>query len=299
MKIGMLGAGSIGARHVRAFRDAGADVCAVASRSFDGAQAFARTHGAMEAYATLAEMIDAVEVVCVCTPTDLHLAQAIQCFDAGRDVFCEKPLARSSMQARAMAQAAAATGRQLFPMHVLRWFQHYADAQARAARREFGTLKTLSLERRGTRPTSPTGSWFEDESRSGGVLMDLLIHDIDYALWLAGPAHEVRANYTDPLTIELAIKHTNGVLSQLSGSWRATHFATNAAVFGETGSHLFDSSMSDEVDPYLGQAAELMHCQQTRSSARVSTEDAIAALVVVEAAVASVVGGGKPVAPST
>src|SRR5699024_8983003 len=103
---------------------------------------------------------------------------------------CEKPLTLTGEDARAVVDHAERAGRLLLPAHVVRFFPQYAAAQRAVAGDAIGTPAVLRFERTGSSPTQP---WFADESRSGGIVMDQMIHDIDQAIWLAGPVETVYA----------------------------------------------------------------------------------------------------------
>jgi predicted dehydrogenase len=162
-------------------------VCAL-----DGAEAIAEGLGAevsrdWEA-AIAADGIDAVDI---CLPTPLHRPVAERALALGRHVLVEKPVALSLADADAMGAAAAAAGRVLMVGHVLRYVPEVVELRRLLAAGELGTARAVSALRLSAPPD--WNDWMTDPARSGGVLVDMMIHDFDIALALLGPARSVTA----------------------------------------------------------------------------------------------------------
>ena len=108
-------------------------------------------------------------------------------------ILCEKPAALSLEDAIAMADRAEQTGTTLSVAQVLRsWDVYEALSHRLTAGRE--RLHTLTLWRRQPRPDWSDGGWLADPKRSGGVLFDLAIHDVDYVVSLSGLPERVEAS---------------------------------------------------------------------------------------------------------
>jgi predicted dehydrogenase len=113
----------------------------------------------------------------------------------------------------------------------------------------------LRLARGSYRPKKPEGNWFLDEEKSGGILMDFMIHDYDYARWIAGEvesvfAQKIAADQTASVDYGLVIlRHTGGALSHIAGSWAyppPTAFRTGFEIAGmELDRILFGGYCSD------------------------------------------------------
>lgn len=110
LRVGIIGAGLMGEVHARAARAAGADLVGIASRTLASAQETAAAFS-VPAVAGLDELLALKpDVVHVCTPNDTHAAITAQVLAAGVAVVCEKPLAATSADARALVDAAAEAG---------------------------------------------------------------------------------------------------------------------------------------------------------------------------------------------
>jgi predicted dehydrogenase len=209
---------------------------------------------------SLAELIDAVDIVDVCTPTDTHVEVCLAAAAAGRHVICEKPLALSVADAERIVDACDAAGVRLFVAHVLRYMAEYVEAQRVVASGAIGEPAVLRLKRAAFRPRKPAGHWLFDERRSGGMILDLLIHDIDFARWLAGDVVSIHARSAAIARPDLGVEHAfvilshaSGAISHLTGSWAYSMptFRTSLEIAGSHGLIEYDSARAHPIVPYL------------------------------------------------
>lgn len=198
----------------------------------------------------LPELLERVDAVDICTPTDTHADLARQALEAGRDVLCEKPLARTLDQAEQIASLARSCERTLYPAHVVRFFPAYVQAKKAVDRGETGELAVYRFRRAGSYPS--WSSWFADEERSGGLVMDLAIHDLDQALWIAGPVDTVhatlsRAQGQGDLPVEMldcTLTHVSGAIGQVQAIWGppGMRFTTEFSLAGTRGTLSYSSA---------------------------------------------------------
>ena len=322
LRVGLIGAGGIAASHLDAWQALGAE-CVISSRTRPEALA---TRFGVEIADDVDALIDRVDIVGILAPTPTHPDLALRAIARGRHVVCEKPLAVSAAEARRMAGAAEAAGVRLFPAHVVRYFAAYRRIQQQIAAGRIGALRSLRLSRSGA---GPTAGWFYDEGAGGGLIRDLLIHDIDQALWLAGAVVSVSARqdppsvdgrFSAPVTAVVELAHANGVTTRIDGGWlgEGAPFRTTIAVAGTEGMLVHDSAdavagttgaepaprvASDagylppqaEDHPYRAQIADFADAIRTGGQARVTPADGIAAVAVVDAAYASIAAGGAAI----
>lgn len=152
-----------------------------------------------------------LDAVVVSVPDDLHAPVAHAALDAGLHVCCEKPLARTAVDARTMRDAAAARGLLSMTYFTYRWLPHYrlaralvqGDARAgmapRMGRVRQVHVRFLSAMGRGgafggTFMPPPRDPWRQDPQRSGGVLTDLGTHAADLVRVVAGDVDRVAAS---------------------------------------------------------------------------------------------------------
>ncbi|MBB5789560.1 Gfo/Idh/MocA family protein [Jiangella mangrovi] len=256
-RIGIVGAGFMGSVHAAAWAACpDARLTAVVGGSGGPPTRLADEYG-MQACAGLDELLDQVDVVDVCVPTDLHHEVTVRAARAGRAVVCEKPLARTPGEAAEMIAVCREAGVPLLPAHVVRFFPEYAAAKAAVDAGVIGEPAVVRLTRATFQP--PGDRWHLDEARSGGLSLDLMVHDLDYARWVAGEvvgvhARSVRAARPDAPDHVLAIlRHAPGAISHVEASWAQPPptFRTRAEIAGTGGLLEFDSDRSAPVRPNL------------------------------------------------
>lgn len=326
MKVGIAGAGFMGTTHAAGWKETEAEMIGVVAETVEEAAALAAQYG-VEIYPDLAAMLPDVDVVDICTPTHLHHTMVLQAAAAGKHIICEKPLARATAQGQEMIQACRKADVRLLVAHVVRFFPEYALAKAAVAEGQIGRPGVLRLHRGSYRPKKPVGNWFLDEAKSGGILMDLMIHDYDYARWIAGEVETVYARRVTtqhpqaPIDYGLAIlTHRTGALSHIAGAWAypPPTFRTHMELAGDSGLIEFDSDVTAPIQnlilrtggsnapdvalpgspvsesPYTTQIKEFYASLIDNRPSRVTAEDGLAAVQIAEAAIQSA-ASGQPV----
>src|SRR5690606_18538369 len=125
LRVGIVGTGGISRAHLPGWVDVGAELHCF---SLSGAEASAAASGTT-VHGSLEELLAAVDVVDVCTPTPAHPEIVRAALEAGKDVVSEKPIALDPAVARELADLAENVGRRLFPAHVVRFFPQYEAAK--------------------------------------------------------------------------------------------------------------------------------------------------------------------------
>ncbi len=259
MKIGLIGTGLMGTTHAAAWHAAGATLTGCVAETEAEAAPLAAQYGA-RVYPHYRALFADVDVVDVCTPTHLHAEMVIAAAEAGKHVVCEKPLARTVAQAQAAVQACQRAGVHLLVAQVVRFFPEYALAQAQVQAGHIGTPAVLRLARCGFRPRRPTHNWFLEEDKSGGLILDLMIHDFDYARWVAGEVDSVYAKLNAARDYALVVlRHRGGALTHVTGAWAYPPplFRTRLELAGDRGLIEHDSAASAPIESLLAQPAAL------------------------------------------
>lgn len=310
----------MGRTHALAWQKTPAILAGIVSTDAAGRDTLAQqTHTPI--YETLDAMLPHVDVIDVCTPTHTHHALVMQSIAAGKHVVCEKPLARYLNDARAMVDAAQSNGVQLLVGHVVRFFPEYAQARQIVHSGQIGSVGVMRLTRCSFKPArNQPDAWFHDTAKSGGMMLDLMIHDFDYARWVAGEVKTVYARrigdrFPDaPGDYALAIlTHENGAISHIEGGWAypAPMFRTALEIAGSQGLiehpagsstpigvHLHQAAANDvdiavpssplAQDPYAVQISHFYDLLSgTASDARITAEDGYEALKIALAALES------------
>lgn len=126
-----------------------------------------------------------VDLVSICTYTDSHVDLAVKALRAGKHVLVEKPVAATAEGAERLADAARASGRLCMPAMCMRFWPGWDWLRERIIDRAFGRVRSATFQRLGSQPTWAR-SFYGDFSRSGGALLDLHIHDVDFIHWCFG-----------------------------------------------------------------------------------------------------------------
>ncbi|CAM3532064.1 Gfo/Idh/MocA family protein [Occultella aeris] len=327
-RVGLIGAGGISGVHAAGWQALGADVVV---HSEHGGQALADRFGFRTAD-TLADLWPQVDLVDIVTPTSTHAELALAAIGAGKHVVCEKPLARTSAEATAVVEAAEAAGVRLFPAHVVRYFPEYAAARAAIRAGRIGTVAVARFRRMSA---APKADWFFDEARSGGIVLDQMIHDLDQAEWLAGPVSRVFARSTARAgdggrvaSAAVTLTHGSGAISHVYGVWGhpGLPFTSSFEIAGDGGLLRYDMARADSarvhlggpanaggylpapnpsMSPYTAELADFWAAISTGAEASVSGVDGVRAVAIAEAVLASAASGEvvelptEPTEPST
>ncbi|MGQ9586740.1 MAG: Gfo/Idh/MocA family protein [Anaerolineae bacterium] len=134
-----------------------------------------------------------VDAVAVCSPLFLHRDHVVGAAGAGKHVFCEKPIALTLSEADAMIAAAQEAGVTFMVGHVVRFMAEYARIRDLVAEGALGEIRALYAARLSGIAEGSWKGWMLQPGK-GLAALDAHIHDLDYVLWLMGPAQRVRAS---------------------------------------------------------------------------------------------------------
>ncbi len=320
VRVALIGAGRIGQRHARtlATRVPRADLVAVADAVPDAARSTAATVR-LERWTTDATSLFAdpdIDAVVIASSTETHAPYIIAAAEAGKDVFCEKPIALDLAATDAALDVVERSG-----VRLQIGFQRRFDKGYRRAKEmiEAGTLGRIESLRDTMRDPTPASR--EYIARCGGLFRDMTIHNFDTVRWLMGAEVEevyaVGAALVDPMFAELddidtgivTLRFVGGGLAVIDNSRRSGFgYDVRTEVFGSEGAifvgyaretpllHLSkDGVKSDHVSWFLDRFdqayEEELHAFvdgcSTRESPDVTGEDGRAAMVLAYAAEAA------------
>jgi UDP-N-acetylglucosamine 3-dehydrogenase len=272
--------------------------------------------------------LDAVDVVDVCTPTPHHKQPVLAAAGAGKDIICEKPLARHFSDAEEIVKVCEAAGVRLFVAHVVRFFGQFAQAKATLESGALGRPGVIRTVRGGGPPSPASRPWFADFDQSGGVVMDVSIHDLDFARWCFGDVERVFARGLTFAGVEpydhalITLRFKNGAIGHVEGSWAYPpgRFRTRFEIAGDGGLVEWDSldpspltvtlkstetpsspaisqshsPLAPQDDPYYLELEHFLHCRENGEDFRVAPGDGLAAVRLALAAIESI-RTGRPI----
>lgn len=329
MRVGIVGSGVMGEVHAAGWRTTGAELMGCTSANLPQATALALQQG-IKVYQSYAELLRDVDIIDVCVPTYLHKEMVLQAAAAGKHVVCEKPIALSVQDGQEMIEACERAGVRLFIAMVVRFFPQYRLSRELVAKGQIGKLGVMRLKRVSYVPNPPrqggVGNWYTDESRSGGMLLDLMIHDFDYARWLGGEVERVFARRNEATDgpgqyAQTILRHKGGAMALVEGGWAyppgvfrtaldlsgtdgliewssdehapvRTFVLSKPGEAASVGLPLSAAGLSD--DPYALELQHAYRCIESGQPFEVTPQDGLEALRIALAAKESIVTG-KPV----
>ena len=201
LRVGVVGFGFMGRMHFRCW-DARDDVQVVAvcdanpNIKEDTQRAVGNIDGAasaidftgIEVFTDFDTMIEnaQLDAISLTLPTYLHTEFTGRALSRGVNVLCEKPMALTTADCERMIEMADKSGKILQIGHCLRFWPEYVKAKEIVDSGEYGKVVAAMFQRLGSPPGWSLDNWFVDEQRSGGVALDLHIHDTDYVQYLLG-----------------------------------------------------------------------------------------------------------------
>lgn len=249
LRIGIIGAGRIGKVHLESisYHVKNAVVKAVADPFMnDETKAFIEGFGVENIYTDYHKILEDkdIDAVLVCSSTDTHASISIEAVNAGKHVFCEKPVDHSTAKIREVADALAAHPGIKFQVGFNRRFDHnFAAIRKAYDNGRIGDAHILKITSRDPEPPNP-----KYIAVSGGIFLDMTIHDFDMAAFLTNSdAEEVYVNsavLVDPEigkqgdvdTAIITMKMSNGALAVIDNSRRAAYgYDQRAELFGSKG----------------------------------------------------------------
>jgi len=201
LRIGVAGFGFMGRMHFRNWKGVeGAEVVAICDANpnirEDTKRAVGNIAGAegeidftgIDLYQDFGAMIEKakLDAISLTLPTYLHAEYSEKALSRGVNVLCEKPMALNVADCDRMIQSARKSGKVLQIGHCVRFWPEYAKTKEIVDSGRYGKVVAATLQRLGAPPGWSVDNWFVDEKRSGGVALDLHIHDTDYVQYLFG-----------------------------------------------------------------------------------------------------------------
>ena len=194
LQVGLIGLGRLGRVYARdlATRIAETRLVAVADPVADAVRDVAAEYDVPGAYQTVGDLVadPAVDAVVIVSPTHTHREVVLEAVGRRKPTFCEKPLALSLDECREMDAAVQRHGT-FFQMGFMRRFDPgYAAAKKQVMEGKIGKPVVFKST---SRDPFPPSLEYANPASSGGILVDMGIHDLDLARWFMGDVASVSA----------------------------------------------------------------------------------------------------------
>lgn len=211
IRVGLIGAGKMGQNHLRVLSLLkGVEISFIYDANLDAANKIAATYG-VRAATDPYEMLDSVDAIVVASPTSTHAEVVKKVGGKVKNIFVEKPLAATLLEAQELAEFAATQGLNIQVGFIER-FNPAVQATKQVLRRS-GKVISIDFTR-----TNKLSSRITDVD----VVTDLMIHDIDLAMYMNGPVKTIEAHgMAQGQMIDFAsalLTHANGSFSRIQAS---------------------------------------------------------------------------------
>jgi UDP-N-acetylglucosamine 3-dehydrogenase len=273
-------------------------------------------------YEEAMEHSERIDIVDVCLPTYLHKKYVIHAANAGKHVICEKPLARNLEDAKEMIQHCKENNIRLFVGHVLRFFPEYKEAKKLTDQGTIGEVAVVRTTRGGGFPVA-WNNWYADYQNSGGLILDMIIHDFDFLRWCFGEVERVYAKslmgrglYGMDYAL-VTLRFVNGTIAHVEGTWAHENFSMKFELAGKEGIIEYDSAKDTPLlfvnrmdkngfsgvavpesplknNPYYLELKHFLSCIEKGEDPIVSAQDALEAMKIALSALESI-KTGKPI----
>ncbi len=247
VRIAVLGVGRIGKVHISNLSShiSGAEIVAVADIAVEQASAVARQFGVPTTAQHYRELLGRsdIDAVAICTPTDTHFDVIWEAASAGKHIFCEKPVDLSLDRIKQINQHVSANHVQLMVGFNRRFDPNFQKLHDLVRAGQIGTPEILRITSRD--PAPPPETYLR---ASGGIFLDMTIHDFDMARFLMGTeiveVHATTAVLVDPVfrrvedwdTAVVSLRFQSGAVGAIDNSRRAAYgYDQRAEVFGSGG----------------------------------------------------------------
>jgi predicted dehydrogenase len=234
--VAVAGAGAFGQFCIEAYRQCGdISVAAVADPTLAGSAS--PLDPELSITADWRSLLDdpAIEVIHLATPPLVRAEIAVPALEAGKSVFCEKPLALSLREADEILDTARLAGRSVGVDYVLRHHPAFELVARLSASGLFGSLRTFSLQN--FAQALPADHWMWDTEQSGGILVEHGVHFFDAYGQIAGAAEEVWGSAPRKEAVQVTVRYASGAIGLYyhEFAWPKTVERTHGIMFFERG----------------------------------------------------------------
>lgn len=246
LNVGIIGAGRIGQVHAKSitYHIPQAKIVAISDIYYEGAEKVAESLGIPNAYEDYHEILNNPEIdaVLICSSTDTHADIAVEAAEAGKHIFCEKPVDLTVAKIKKVIAAVEKAGVKLQIGFNRRYDHNFAEVKRLANDGKLGKLQTIKITSRDPEPPS-----IDYVKVSGGIFLDMTVHDFDMARFIGGEVEEVYANAAvtvdeaigeagDVDTALIALKFKNGAIGVIDNCRKACYgYDQRLEVFGTGG----------------------------------------------------------------
>lgn len=219
LTVAVAGSGFMGKTHVNVLKNVVKNII-ICSNDEENGKALAQNAGAKfyTDYITMLEN-EQIDFVSICLPTHLHHFAATEAIKRKINVLCEKPFASTVEEAEDIVNMAEKFDVQLMVAHPLRFCPYWEYLRNVFNNKSLGKLISADLYRHSSVPGWSVGNWLADAKKSGGVMVDLHIHETDISTSIFGVPDKVFARVNGG-SCHSSFIYDDGRIVNTSSSWR-------------------------------------------------------------------------------
>lgn len=271
MKVGVIGCGGMGTTHYLSLKvlssQMDVEVVALADCREEFLQKAAAEFPEARTYTYGMELIERenLDAVHICLPSYLHTEHAVAAMKRGMHVLVEKPVCLTREEGECLLQAQKETGVKVMVGQVVRAFDEYRYLKEVYDNQTLGKLKSIVMQRVSGNVRWGFEGWFHDEKKSGSVVLDLHIHDLDFLRYMLGEPDdfEVRATTFDSGMINQVITtyEFGDVFATAEGVWDVSpipKFQAGFRAYFENGTVYFNQAGQPGLAVYKADGTEIV-----------------------------------------
>lgn len=275
INVGIIGYGFMGQTHAKAYQNAQRDgypcrVVAIADTSLKSIENIPSS-GNIEPseraidYSGITLIPDAqgviehpdIDLVSICTHTDTHVEIAVKALNVDKHVLVEKPISIKPQEVERLASAARKSSCICIPAMCMRFWPAWMKVREIISSNQYGAVRSAVFHRLGSRPNW-AAEFYADETRSGGALYDLHIHDTDFIVHCFGVPDSVTTS-GDGLHLSTIYHYKDSPIHVLAhAAWDhqpSMGFQMQCTVVCEQATIDFDINRADQLMIYQGEDA--------------------------------------------
>lgn len=176
-----------------------------------------------------------IDVAYICLPSYLHTEHAIAAMKKGLNVFVEKPVCLTEKEAQALLDQQKISQTDVMVGQVIRSFEEYNFLKRIYENKRYGNLKSIVMKRVSGDPRWGFEDWFHHEEKSGSVVLDLHIHDVDFLRYMLGEPDSFKvfaSSFDSGMVNQIITDYTFGkVIVTAEGVWNIAPNITFEAGF--------------------------------------------------------------------
>jgi len=259
IKVGIIGAGFMGRTHAASIVELeDTELVGFYDLIPEKSKKLAKKFGG-KVFKNSEELFKESDMVVLAIPPTERKSYYDRLIDLGKPIFAEKPLFRTFEDAKWLEKKLSEKPVPFMVGHVVRYFPEFLIVKEEYSKGNLGEISMIRSSRSSSIPL--WADWFKKFSLSGGVILDLAIHDIDFWAWMLGPVESIKAtsnSFSENIETDhcmVIMKFKNGAIVHIEGGWSyppGSPFKYSYEVVGTKKTLYFDSLKNHTIVSYQG-----------------------------------------------